>query len=126
MRKLNLGKNHVEVAASLDDIAGIYQKEGESEKALKCLMEALRIRKLQLGSDRMEIATTLFGMGIVFASMGDNEKAMECYCTSLDITTRCGNNPKLEAQVRKPIPFLIFTNFDYLIEYLSLLRRFIK
>ena len=100
VRKLNLGSNHVKVAASLDDIAGIYQKVGENERALKCLTESLRIRKLHLGSDSMEIATNLFGMGIVFAALSNNEKAMECYNASLDISACDGSNPKLEAQVR--------------------------
>lgn len=99
IRKINLGSNHVSIAASLDDIAGIYQKLGEYEKALKCLEESLRIRKLQKDCDRMEIATNLFGMGIIYAANNDNERAMECYHSSLEISCQIGSNPKLEAQV---------------------------
>ncbi len=99
IRKINLGSNHVSVASSLDDIAGIYQKVSEYEKALKCLEESLRIRKLQKDCDGMEIATNLFGMGIVYAANNDNNRAMECYHSSLEISCQVGTNPKLEAQV---------------------------
>jgi tetratricopeptide (TPR) repeat protein len=101
VRKLNVGNDHSQVAASLDDIAGLYQKLGEHDKALLCLKEGLRIRRLQ-GSNSMEIATTLFAMGIIFAATNDNEKATECYNASLDISCRDGSNPKLEAQVIYP------------------------
>jgi hypothetical protein len=61
VRKLNLGNDHPQVADSLDDVAGLYQKLGDSTKALQCLKEGLRIRRLK-SEDSMEISTTLFAM----------------------------------------------------------------
>ncbi|KAL7554811.1 hypothetical protein ACHAWF_018356 [Thalassiosira exigua] len=113
VRKNILGGDHVKVASSLDDVAGMYQKQNEQRKALKCLKEALRIRKLQLGNDDIEIGKTLFGMGIIFAAINDQGKAAECYNTSLDISSRLGTNPKLEAQTLHQIGCLHAANCNY-------------
>ena len=71
LRKLNLGADHLKVASSLDNIAGLHQRQKNNEKALKCLKDALRIRSLKLGKGHLEVGTTLFGMGIIFCDMGE-------------------------------------------------------
>ena len=113
VRKLILGGDDVKIAASLDDVAGMYQKQNEHNKALRCLKEALRIRKLQLGNDDIEIGKTLFGMGIIFAAVGNNEKAEECYNASWEISSRAGTHPKLEAQTLHQIGCLHAARCDY-------------
>jgi tetratricopeptide (TPR) repeat protein len=113
VRKLILGGDHVKVAASLDDIAGIYQQQHEHEKALSCLKEALRIRKHRLGNHDIEIGKTLFGMGIIFAAIGDNSNATSCYNASLEISSSIGSHPKLEAQTLHQIGCLHAENCNY-------------
>ena len=108
VRKIILGGDHVKVAASLDDIAGIYQQQHEHVKALSCLKEALRIRKLQLGNHDIEIGKTLFGMGIIFAAIGDNNNAAGCYNASLEISSSIGSHPKLEAQTMVRLMLILY------------------
>lgn len=99
IRRINLGNNHLKIASSLDDLARVYQKLGDNEKALGCLQEGLTIRKLDGNGNTMDIATNLFAMGIVFAACSNNSKASECYDASFDISSREGSDPKLEARV---------------------------
>lgn len=58
IRQINLGQNHLKIAHSLDNIAGLYQKQRKYEKSLKSLKHALKIRTFCLGNDHVEIATT--------------------------------------------------------------------
>jgi len=39
IRQINLGQNHLKIAHSLDNIAGLYQKQRTYEKSLKAKLE---------------------------------------------------------------------------------------
>ena len=113
VRKMNLGSDHPKIASSLDDLARVYQKLGDNEKALGCLQEGLRIRKLDGDGHTMEVATNLFAMGIVFAACSNNSKASECYDASYDISSREGSDPQLEAQTLHQIGCILASKCEY-------------
>lgn len=59
IRQTVLGKNHIDVATTLGNIANCYHSDGKYDEALKLHNEALKIRKNALGGEHPDVATSL-------------------------------------------------------------------
>ena len=59
VRETSLGAEHRLVAASLNNLAGLYYRRSEYAEAEKLNAQALRIKEETLGSDHLDVAFTL-------------------------------------------------------------------
>ena len=85
IQKEQLGPNHVDVAASYNNLASVYWKTGDLEKTKEYHQLALEIRKEQLGPDHVDVAESYNNLGTVYTDTGDLEKAMEYHQLALKI-----------------------------------------
>jgi tetratricopeptide (TPR) repeat protein len=56
---LALGPEHPDIATSLNNLAQLYHKQGQYEKAMALYQRALAIREKALGPGHPDIATSL-------------------------------------------------------------------
>ncbi len=80
-----LGPQHPDVAATLNNLAGLYESMGEYDKALPLYNKALDIYEMVLGSEHSNVATTLNDLALLCRQMGDYGKALLLYKRALDI-----------------------------------------
>jgi len=83
--KQHLGKEHPDVATSLNNLAGLYQSQGDSAKAEPLFQRSLTIREKVLGVDHPHVATALNNLAMLYKSQGDSAKAEPLYQRSLTI-----------------------------------------
>ncbi len=74
-----LGAEHQDVATVLNNLAELYCKMGDHEKALPLFQRALEISEKVLGSQNPSVATTLNNLAKLYESMDDYEKALKLY-----------------------------------------------
>jgi serine/threonine protein kinase/Tfp pilus assembly protein PilF len=75
MRQDTLGREHPDVAASMDDLAALLRDKGENEKAERVCREALAMRRSLLGNDSEEVADSLNTLGVILLVQGRYEAA---------------------------------------------------
>ncbi len=63
IRKRALGENHPDYAASLNNLAALYEEMGDYAKAEPLYREALAIDKRALGENHPDYATSLNNLG---------------------------------------------------------------
>ena len=80
------------VSVLLNNMAGVYQEQGDYEKALEYYEKDLEISERVLGSDHPSTATTYNNMAGVYKEQGDYEKALEYYEKDLEISERTLGN----------------------------------
>ena len=80
-----LEPEHLSVAKTLNNLAGLYFKIGNYEKALPLYQRALDIRERELGTQCPIFGLTLDRIGLLYHYMGDYEKALPLYQRALDI-----------------------------------------
>ena len=80
------------VSVLLNNMAGVYQEQGDYEKALEYYEKDLEISERVLGSDHPSTATTYNNMAGVYKEQGDYEKALEYYDKALDVRERTLGN----------------------------------
>lgn len=80
------------VSVLLNNMAGVYQEQGDYEKALEYYDKALDVRERTLGNDHPYTATTYNNMAGVYKEQGDYEKALEYYEKDLEISERTLGN----------------------------------
>ena len=85
IQKEQLGGNHVDVAASYNDLGTVYSDKGDLEKAKEYYEWALKIQKEQLGANHVDVARSYSNLGTVYLGTGDLEKAKEYYEWALKI-----------------------------------------
>jgi serine/threonine-protein kinase len=88
MRQDALGREHPDVAASMDDLARLLRDKGQSEEAERMCREALAMRRKLLGNESMEVATSLVSLGRILDNRGRYEAAEAQYRESLAIRRR--------------------------------------
>ena len=66
-------------------MAGVYQAQGDYEKALEYYEKDLEISERTLGSDHPSTATTYNNMAGVYKEQGEYEKALEYYEKALTV-----------------------------------------
>ena len=67
---------------TLNNMANVFERQGEYEKALEYYEESLKLKKKSLGDEHVSVADTLNNMANVF-DQGEYEKALEYYEESL-------------------------------------------
>ncbi|PAV12059.1 hypothetical protein ASJ81_07905 [Methanosarcina spelaei] len=80
-----LGPENPSVATALNNLAGLYKRMGEYEKALQLYQRTLDIREKTLGSQHPDFATTLNNFAELYRQMGEYEKALSLYQKALEI-----------------------------------------
>ena len=85
IRQKFLGPEHPETAASLNDVASLYEDMGEYRKAEPLYQEALRIRQKVLGPEDPFTANSLNNLAVLYHVMGEYAKVEPLYQEALRI-----------------------------------------
>jgi tetratricopeptide (TPR) repeat protein len=85
IRERLLGTEHPDVAASIDNLAGIYAGRGEYVKASPLFKRALDIREKALGEDHPETAQSLNNLGELYYYLGKYAEAEPLFKRALDV-----------------------------------------
>jgi tetratricopeptide (TPR) repeat protein len=80
-----LGRDHPDVATSLNNLALLYLHQGRYREAEPLCQRSLAIREKALGSDHPDVATSLNNLAGLYNTQGQYEKAEPLYQRSLDI-----------------------------------------
>ncbi len=88
IREQQLGPDHPETAASLNNLAGLYQAQGKYEEAEPLYQRALSVREQQLGPDHPETAASLNNLAMLYYAQGKYEEAEPLYQRALSIVER--------------------------------------
>ena len=83
MRRALLGETHLDVAASLNNLALVLKAKGSYEAAESFFREALAMRQDLLGAEHPDVAASLNNLGMVLHDRGDYEAAEPLYRASL-------------------------------------------
>jgi tetratricopeptide (TPR) repeat protein len=79
------GDRNPVVAVNLENLGGVYMRQGEYAKTLALLDEVLAIREASFGKDSAPAARTRFNMGVVASRTGDHARAYESIDAGLKI-----------------------------------------
>jgi len=85
-----LGPEHVEVAASLNNLAATYRALGRYDEAEPLYVRSLGIREKVLGAENPEVATSLNNLAALHDARGDLDGAEPLYRLALKIRERVG------------------------------------
>ncbi|MCS6906027.1 MAG: tetratricopeptide repeat protein, partial [Bacteroidia bacterium] len=80
-----LGENHFQVAASYNNMAVVYDSQGQYTLALEYQQKALQIRIETLGQNHPEVAMSYNNMALVYKNQGQYALALEYHQKALDI-----------------------------------------
>ena len=83
-----LGPDHPEVAATLNNLAGLYRSQGRYEEAEPLYQRDLAISEKALGPDHPSVATTLNNLAGLYRSQGRYEEAEPLYQRDLAISEK--------------------------------------
>jgi CHAT domain-containing protein/tetratricopeptide (TPR) repeat protein len=84
----SLGEDHPSYAASLNNLAIVYESIGDYKNAEKLHKESLKIIRSSLGKDDPDYARSLGNLANVYESMGEYSKAEKLHKESLKIIRR--------------------------------------
>ncbi len=90
MREELLGPEHLDVAHSLENLAGPYLYQGQYAMAEPLFERVLAIRISILGENNPDVAVSLNNLGLLYQYQGNYARAAELYRQSLDIWERIG------------------------------------
>ncbi len=85
IREKQLGKEHPDVAQSLNNLAGLYQAQENYHKAEPLYQRSLAIREKQLGKEHPHVAQSLNNLALLYRVQGNYQKAEPLYQRSLAI-----------------------------------------
>jgi len=85
IKEKTLGPEHLDVALTLNNLAGLYQTLGDYAKAEATYKRSLAIREKVLGPEHLYVAPTLNNLAGLYYDLGDYAKAEAMYKRSLDI-----------------------------------------
>lgn len=85
IRERDLGSDHPHVAASLGNLAFVYQARGDSARAEPLLLRALEIQQRVLGPKHLQVARSLVNLGELYRSRGELDRAESHLRQSLEI-----------------------------------------
>jgi tetratricopeptide (TPR) repeat protein len=72
-----LGEDHPQFAASLNNLAGLYQSQGKYSEAEPLHLQALSICKRQLGADHPDVAQNLMNLAALYHNTQRPSKALQ-------------------------------------------------
>ncbi|MBD2355712.1 tetratricopeptide repeat protein [Tolypothrix sp. FACHB-123] len=85
IREKVLGKEHLDVALSLNNLAALYREQGRYAKAEPLYLRSLAIREKVLGKEHPDVATSLNNLAALYDSQGNYAKAEPLFLRSLGI-----------------------------------------
>ncbi len=83
-----LGPDHLSVATTLNNLAGLYQFQGRYAEAEPLYKRSLEINEKALGPDHPSVATTLNNLAALYESQGRYAEAEPLYKRSIKITEK--------------------------------------
>ena len=95
------------ISALLNNMALVYQEQGEYEKALEYFGKALDVRERVLGSGHPDTAATYNNMAGVYKEQGDYEKALKLYEKAFTVfMTKLGVNHPYTQRTQRNVQYL--------------------
>jgi CHAT domain-containing protein/tetratricopeptide (TPR) repeat protein len=85
IREKALGPDHLDVALSLNNLAGLYDNQGRYAEAEPLYKRSLAIREKALGPDHLDVATALGGLAELYRNQGRYDEAEPLYKRALAI-----------------------------------------
>jgi len=85
IRKQILGEEHLQVAASLNNLGELYYYQGLYDKALLLVEDSLAIRKKQLGDNHPDVAQSLNNLAELYQDQGRTAEALPLHQRALAI-----------------------------------------
>nr|WP_187329212.1 CHAT domain-containing tetratricopeptide repeat protein [Halomicronema hongdechloris] len=85
IRRQQLGERHPDVAASLNNLAALYEAQGRYGEAEPLYQESLAIRRQQLGERHPAVAQSLNNLALLYVAQGRYGEAEPLYQESLAI-----------------------------------------
>jgi len=85
IREEKLGKDHPDVAISLNNLAGLYKSQGQHAKAEPLYLGGLAIWEAKLGKEHPSVATSLNNLAELYRTMGKYAQAEPLFRRSLAI-----------------------------------------
>ncbi len=85
IREKVLGKEHPDVATSLNNLAELYREQGNYEKAEALYLRALAIFEKVHGKEHPLVATSLNNLALLYLAQGSYQKAEPLYLRALAI-----------------------------------------
>ncbi len=114
MRRRLLGDEHVDVAASLNNVAIVLHAKGEFAAAEPLYREALVQRRKLLGHEHTDVATSLNNLAALLYAMGDYAAAEPMYRQALGLRRRLlGNEHPDVAESLNNLAELLHDKGDY-------------
>ena len=105
-----LGRNHPQVAASLNMLTVLYLNKGDYEKAELLAKRALAIKEKTLGPEHSSLAYYFRNLARVYDGKGEYDKAMPLYLRALAIRRKhCGRNINWSLNLSTTSPISITT-----------------
>ena len=114
LRRRILGENHPDYAASLSNLAVLYDDMGDYARAESLHIQANEIRKRTLGDSHPDYATSLNNLALRYQKMADYARAEPLYRQSTEILKRAlgESNPNYAASLNN-LALLYKTQGDY-------------
>jgi len=82
------GKEHLDVAASINNLAMLYQYQGKYEESESLYLQALELYKKLLGAGHPDVATSLNNLAILYQYKGRYEEAESLYLQALELSKK--------------------------------------
>ena len=87
------GDEHPAIAESYNNLAGVYQEQGEHKKAEELYKKSLRLREKLLGEEHPDTAVSYNNLAFVYDSQGKYQIALTYYLDSYKVLVfRLGMN----------------------------------
>ncbi len=101
IRRKALPVGHPEIAASLNNLAGLYESQGRYADAEPLYLQALDIKRQNLGKDHPSLATSLNNLAGLYESQGRYADAEPLYLQALDIRRKAlpDGHPEIAASL---------------------------
>lgn len=80
-----VGMEHLDVAESLEDLAGLYHCQGKYDETEALLQQSLRIREQQLGLQHSSVAQSLNNLALLYWTQSRHGEAEVLYLRALTI-----------------------------------------
>ncbi|UCG32036.1 MAG: serine/threonine protein kinase [Phycisphaerales bacterium] len=114
LRQRELGDEHLEVAASLHDLAWLLHKKGDFAAARGLYEEALSLRRRLLVEDHPDVADTLNNLANLLIAQGQYAAAEPLHREALDLRRRLyGEEHPAVAESLNNLASLVHTKGDY-------------
>jgi CHAT domain-containing protein/Flp pilus assembly protein TadD len=85
LAKTYFGENHPDYAASLNNLAGLYESMGRFAEAERLYVRAMEIKRVALGENHASYATSLNNLAALYYAMGRFAEAEPLYVRAMEI-----------------------------------------